>query len=170
MNKGRFKKGQTPWNKGKKGLMPIPWIKGKTKKDYPQISGGGVKKGNIPWNKNKKGSQKAWNKGFVGFMGGIKNGRWKGGISSLQRQIRNFLKTRQWRSDIFTRDEFTCQVCGQKGSQLEAHHIKSFSKILEDNKIRNIEEAIRCEELWNLNNGKTLCLKCHDKIKHHWDL
>jgi len=32
----------------------IPWITGKTKKDYPQLSNSGVKKGNIPWNKDMK--------------------------------------------------------------------------------------------------------------------
>ena len=39
----------------KGGKMPPAWSRGKTKKDFPQLSKHGVKKGNIPWNKNKKG-------------------------------------------------------------------------------------------------------------------
>lgn len=35
-----------------------PWNKGKTKKEYPQLSRSGVKKGNIPWNKGIKYKQK----------------------------------------------------------------------------------------------------------------
>ena len=43
-----FKKDCLPWNKDKKGVMPIPWNKGKT-----GIIGG-AKKGSIPWNKNRQ--------------------------------------------------------------------------------------------------------------------
>ena len=32
----------------------IAWTKGKTKKEFPQLSNSGVKKGTSPWNKNKK--------------------------------------------------------------------------------------------------------------------
>lgn len=34
-SKGRFVKGIEPWNKGKKGVMPTAWNKGKTMEDYP---------------------------------------------------------------------------------------------------------------------------------------
>lgn len=27
--------------------------------------------------------------------------------------------------------------------------------------IKNYNEALLCEELWNINNGRTLCLPCH---------
>lgn len=42
-----------------------------------------------------------------------------------------------------------------------AHHIKSFSKIIKENNIKNILEARKCEELWAVNNGVTLCEECH---------
>lgn len=92
---------------------------------------------------------------------GKDNPNWRGGITPLAMKIRNCFKYRQWVSDVFTRDDFTCQKCGRRGGWLEAHHIKKFSKILEENKIKTFEQAIKCVELWNINNGQTLCGDCH---------
>ena len=47
-------------------LGRIPWNKGKTKKDFPQLSNSGVKKGHIPWCKGTKGVMKA-NSGSFGM-------------------------------------------------------------------------------------------------------
>ncbi len=80
----------------------------------------------------------------------------------LHIQIRKVFEYREWRSDVFTRDDFTCQSCGQRGGKLNAHHIKLFLKILKENKIKSLKEAVDCSELWNLNNGTTLCLPCHN--------
>lgn len=91
---------------------------------------------------------------------------WKGGLTSLKTQIRNNFKYRQWRSDVFTRDNFTCQYCGKRGIYLEAHHLIEFSNIILKNNITTLEQALNCEELWNINNGQTLCRKCHDTTKH----
>jgi len=91
---------------------------------------------------------------------------WRGGLTNLDHLIRTEFKYRQWRSDVFTRDDFTCQKCGQRGGRLHAHHIKYFSSILSQNKITTLEHAFQCEELWNINNGVTLCQSCHKKIKH----
>ena len=89
---------------------------------------------------------------------------WKGGITSLREQIRSCFKYRQWRSDIFTRDNFTCVICRIRGNYLEAdHYPKTFSEILKEYKITIFEEALNCEELWNINNGRTLCKNCHKK-------
>ena len=97
---------------------------------------------------------------------GEKSPRWKGGKNKLSMSIRKCFKYRQWRSDVYTRDDFTCQVCSIRGGNLEAHHIKQFIDIINDNNIKTVEEALLCEELWNINNGQTLCVGCHNITKH----
>jgi 5-methylcytosine-specific restriction endonuclease McrA len=71
---------------------------------------------------------------------------------------------RNWRAAIFTRDNFTCQHCGQYSGCLYAHHIKPYSEIIQFYEITKYEEALECDELWDINNGITLCEKCHRKI------
>ena len=81
----------------------------------------------------------------------------------LNKQIRNIFEYRQWRDDVFHRDKFTCQSCGIVGGKLNAHHITPYLSILKKYQISNLKEAIECSELWNINNGITLCIKCHKK-------
>ena len=94
---------------------------------------------------------------------GKKNHNWKGGRVALRELIRKSFEYRQWRSDVFTRDNFICQECFVKGGIFEAHHKKEFSIILDENNIKTLYDAIRCEELWNINNGVTLCKDCHKR-------
>lgn len=94
---------------------------------------------------------------------GDKHWNWQGGITSLHRRLYHNLEYKQWRKVVFTRDNHICQKCGQVGGNLEAHHIKPFSVILFENNITIYEEGINCAELWDINNGTTLCEKCHEK-------
>ncbi len=110
-------------------------------------------------NKGKKLSEEHMKK-----LRGKNNWNWKGGLSSFIKQIRNCFKYRQWRSDVYTRDNFTCQECIEIGGKLNAHHIKSFPSLLQYYEITTLEEALGCEELWNINNGNTLCKECHRKL------
>lgn len=89
---------------------------------------------------------------------------WKGKKLPVKEAIRKLFEYRQWRCDVYTRDDFTCQECGERGGQLIAHHIKSFIEIIEEYKIQTIQEAVNCLELWNINNGLTLCKKCHKEL------
>lgn len=106
--------------------------------------------------------QKSWNKGKIGLRG-KDNPNWKG-KTPLNRQIRACFEYRQWRSDCMSRDDFTCVFCFKRGGDLEVDHIEWFSKIVEKNKLSTLEEAANCSELWNINNGRTLCKPCHKSV------
>ena len=90
---------------------------------------------------------------------------WKGGITDLTRCIHSLDNYKEWRLKIFTRDNFTCQSCRKVGVYLEPHHIKSLKEIIINNKIKNSADAIHCNELWNVDNGITLCKECHKLTK-----
>ena len=94
------------------------------------------------------------------------NGNWKGGKTKLRIWISTITEYKDWRSRIFERDNWTCQTCNRRSKIgepvfLEAHHIKSFSKIVDEYKITTVDHARRCKELWDITNGVTLCRDCH---------
>ena len=97
---------------------------------------------------------------------GINHPLWKGGYNSLPDKIRRLYEYRQWRSDVFTRDDYTCQECGFMG-YIEADHIKSFRTIINEYNIETVEGALLCSELWDINNGRTLCSPCHKNTDNY---
>lgn len=136
---GRFLKGVLSTTKPfKKGVVPLT----------------AFKKGFTPWNKGLKG----WR---VDPFKGKKNPKlrnenhwnWKGGITLKNRLERKRIEYRLWRESVFARDNWTCQKCNKRGIKLHPHHIKSFAKFIE------LRFAI--------DNGITLCEKCHKKIHRH---
>ena len=82
---------------------------------------------------------------------GINHPNWRGGISSIKSTIRNSGPYHEWRIKVFKKDNYTCQMCGTRGGKLNAHHEIPFS------------DAPLF--IFDVNNGKTLCFKCH-KIIH----
>lgn len=98
--------------------------------------------------------------------GGENHWNWKGGVNPITKTVRSSILNRFWRTLVFQRDNYTCMECNKKGGFLHAHHIKPFAQILEEYNITTLEEAYECEELWDINNGVTLCIDCHHKIHH----
>jgi len=135
--------------------------------------------GNLPWNTgtNEAVSPKSVEvllnytkqngsarKGKIGVRG-EKHYNWKGGITSLSNGIKALGKYKEWRMKVFMRDYWTCQFCGNKIQKIEAHHKKPFAQIMKENNIKSYEDAMNCDELWDINNGVTLCLVCHNLTK-----
>jgi hypothetical protein len=94
---------------------------------------------------------------------GDKHYNWRGGITPLASSIRNCIKNMTWRKQCFDRDGYRCVKCGSR-EDICVHHKKLFSDILKENKIETLEEAFACDELWDINNGETLCKIHHDEM------
>jgi hypothetical protein len=77
--------------------------------------------------------------------------RWAGGITTENHRERNSPEYVAWSKSVLERDKYTCQYCGVVGGTLHAHHVHSFAKY----------PTLR----YYIENGITLCKKCHDK--HH---
>ena len=89
---------------------------------------------------------------------------------SLKLKIRNTTKYLNWRIVVLKRDNFTCTICyasvkDNKSLRLEVHHAKTFDDICKENNLSTVEQALDCKELWNLNNGFSICYKCHKDIE-----
>lgn len=74
---------------------------------------------------------------------------WKGFASSETERMKKSLEYKHWRKSVFSRDNWTCQGCGQRGGTLHAHHIKP--------------KSIYPELTFDVSNGQTLCRRCHQK-------
>ena len=104
---------------------------------------------------------------------GSKNPAYIDGRKKITHRIRHSSKYRQWRTDIFIRDNYTCVLCNLKNGNgkkiyLEAdHYPKSFSQIFSEYSIKTYKEAMECKEFWDLKNGRTVCLDCHKKHHHN---
>ncbi|MCK9319482.1 NUMOD3 domain-containing DNA-binding protein [Methanoculleus sp.] len=145
-------KGRIPWNKGLIGVMK------------PNKTS--FKKGLITWNKGKKGTYSTGERSIETKLKiSLARLRNSNGKKTLRTRLRATGTYENWRKSIFERDDYTCQLCKKRGDKIVAHHITHFISILNKNKIDKFEQALKCKELWDINNGITLCEKCH-KLVH----
>lgn len=135
---------------------PRPDLVGRKRSPEAKLKMALAKIGYIPWNKGKPYYAIRGNKHFA----------WKGN-TPLKRSVRLSLPSKLWKRAILARDNFSCQKCYKRGGDLEVDHYPvSFIEIFERNKISSLEQAEACLDFWDVNNGRTLCKKCHNKTKH----
>lgn len=84
-----------------------------------------------------------------GFKSGKLHPSWKGGVTSEDYRLRRSRTNLRWKKQILERDNYSCQICGDKETIMHTNHIKPWS----------IYPELRFE----LSNGRTLCRKCHGK-------
>jgi len=150
-------------NKGKS-----PWMKGKHHIDESKRKISEQRKGIKPsketrakMSRAKKGNHypKISEAQRERFKDKTKHPMWKGGITPLNKILRNKERIGIWRNAVFLRDKFTCQnkeceFCNnEEGVYLQAHHIKPLS--------------VYPELRFDLKNGITYCKDFHLKSGMH---
>lgn len=73
--------------------------------------------------------------------------------TDFDKHIRQSWQYKEWRTKVLARDNFVCQDCKEKGNI--AHHLELF--------------GLNLEKRFEIENGITLCRKCHVK-KHTKEL
>ena len=87
---------------------------------------------------------------------GDKHWNWRGGLVKENQKERQSIEYRIWRQAVFERDNFICTECGKKDSgHLNADHIQAF--------------AFFPELRFNVNNGRTLCKRCHENTETYFN-
>ena len=70
--------------------------------------------------------------------------------SSFLCRVRVTQAYKNWREAVFKRDNYTCRICNAK-NDIQAHHIIP---------VRDSKNTL---SIFDVNNGITLCKKCHYK-------
>lgn len=111
---------------------------------------------------------------------GENNPAYKDGRYPINESIRGLENYKNWRKEVYTRDNFECIKCGEnKGNNLQAHHTKAFAILLSEflkeyDQFSSLEDketlirlATKYKPFWNVDNGQTLCEDCHRAIKKY---
>lgn len=82
--------------------------------------------------------------------------KWNPNITDEERQdTRKYFEYTEWRKEVYKRDNYTCQICGDNsGGNLNAHHLEGYAK---NKKLRTI-----------VLNGITLCEFCHKEFHNRY--
>jgi len=83
-------------------------------------------------------------------------------IHKLIQKIRKSGTYARWQQAVLKRDHNKCTRCGNI-EEITAHHKTELSEIFTKHRVRTLPQALHCNELWDLDNGETLCLECHRK-------
>lgn len=79
---------------------------------------------------------------------GSEHPNWNPSLTREERENnRDILENKIWRKQVFERDDYTCQACGEYGGKLRAHHLDGYHWAV--------------KERFDIENGITLCKKCH---------
>ena len=150
-SRGQFIKGHPVLSKnlGKGNKL---WMLAKTPELMKKLSKKFTGKGN-PFYGKKHSEETRLKMGLAKFgkKGKLSNA-WKNGNSNEINLLRHSLEYSIWRQAIYKKDNWTCRICERhcQRKNIVAHHLNSFSEF--------------SELRFSINNGMTLCRKCHGEI------
>ncbi len=168
---------KTIWNKGKKCPQISTFLTGRKRSEESKLKQAISRQGKSYGRKGIVFSEE-WRKNLSeahkGKMLREKHPNWKGGATSIQDAIRKSTKYKEWRLAVFLRDEKTCVLCSSKNNGLinADHYPIAFSIILATLREKYginavLEMAMQFPKLWDITNGRTLCVPCHKATENY---
>lgn len=148
-------KGHVPWNKGLRYKFNRPaWNSGMK---YPPELVEKLRKCHLGIRHKPEAIEKLrkWHTGLRWTdeqrekLSGKHHWNWRGGITPAGRKERGKFKNNIQKM-VLERDNYTCQICNKRGGALQVDHIQKWADYIEGR--------------FNMNNCRTLCMKCHYKI------
>lgn len=132
------------FKKGGCTLLATKYINGKTPLEYICECGN---KSLIRYDNFKSGSR--CESCRIRKISGKNSPHYKPHLTDEDRKVgRNDVKLREWRKQVFERDDYTCYKCNARGKgELNAHHLQAYNAFPE----------LR----YSTSNGITLCVGCH---------
>jgi hypothetical protein len=130
--------GTKPWNKGKTNIYSEETLK----------KMGIIHKGKPSCMFGRKHSFESKKKMSLAKLS-ISENEWKGFVESVNKRERIRFRNEVQRQ-VFKRDDYTCQICGQHGGHLQVDHIQPWAEYIE----------LR----FDIENCRTLCMACHYKV------
>jgi len=94
---------------------------------------------------------------------GKESKQYKNGTTKIIELIRKSVQYREWRNAVYERDNYTCTKCNKNGF-LNCHHIESFTVLVESLNVDTTNWRKFYKELFNIDNGITLCKECHAEL------
>ncbi len=171
MPRGIYIRAKPPWNKGRTGVYSdealarmgwnnigrAPSNKGQKLSDEGRAKLSEAHQGQIAWNKGIPQTNETKEKIRESCQKYIPTEEAKKRQSYAQREQgrarrKDFISipvVTEWRRQVFERDNWTCQFCGQRGGRLEADHIQP--------------KCQRPDLVYVVDNGRTLCRSCHQQ-------
>ena len=137
-----------------KGTSQRPWNKGKHPSEEQLKKLRDSHKGQISWMKGKKTPQEVKDK-ISKAMKGRKPWNYTGTSISPYKLMQGSTEWKVWRNKVYERDSFICQDCNRKGTFLHPHHIIP---------IKDCIKTKRMDLIFDINNGRTLCVECHRQV------
>lgn len=88
----------------------------------------------------------------------------------IRQQIRQCMGSKEWKQAVLKRDNYTCVQCGcKKNLHVDHFPIPFFAilnKLIVEQGIENLyDKAIKYDLLFDMNNGRTLCVDCHKQTE-----
>lgn len=151
------KLGHTSWNKG----VSSTWTKGipRTETTREKIS-----KGNTGKPKSDEHKEKLRIVKLETTPTGENSVHWKGGITKLNLHIRTLPRYKKACSDLMNEVDYTDHFTGKRGGVLACHHIIPQNLLIKIYNIKTIDDARRCDLLFDKHNLIVMLSSAHAKF------